>query len=134
MVAISATNSATPSVQQSLNQTRLQQARREADQAEANAQNLRQQADSAELQAQKSQSRVREETARSQQSGSTYESPIKGSKSEVPSKTQEFLVGLYDATREQRAANGNALKTDTNASSVLNMQGQTTGRIVNLSA
>ena len=69
-----------------------------------------------------------------QPSGRIDKSQLKGRKSEVPSKTQDFLLGLYDATREKRTAHGNALKTDTNASSVLNMQGQTTGCIVNLSA
>ena len=45
MVAIGATNSATPSLQSVLGRARVEQARREADQAEANAQTLRQQAD-----------------------------------------------------------------------------------------
>jgi phage I-like protein len=134
MAAISATNSATPSTQQALNSNRLQQARREADQAEAHAQDLRQQADGAELQAQKSQANVREQAARNQQTGSTYASPLKQSQPEVPVKTQDFLVSLYDATRDKRAASGNELKADTRAASVLNAQGQATGRIVNLSA
>lgn len=134
MVAISATNSATPSTQQALNRSRLQQARREADQAEAHAQDLRQQADGAELQAQKSQANVREQAARNQQTGATYASPLKQSQPEVPAKTQDFLVSLYEATRDKRLANGNALKADTSAASVLNAQGQATGRIVNLSA
>jgi phage I-like protein len=134
MAAISATNSATPSTQQTLNSSRLQQARREADQAEAHAQDLRQQADGAELQAQKSQANVREQAARNQQTSSTYASPLKQSQPEVPAKTQDFLVSLYDATRDKRAASGNALKADANAASVLNAQGQATGRIVNLSA
>jgi hypothetical protein len=134
MVAISPTNSATPSLQLALGRNRLMQARQQADQAESNAQNLRQQADSAELEAQKSQGNVREQASRNQQLSATYESQLKGTKSEVPAKTQEFLVGLYDATSEKRTASGNALKTNSNASSVLNTQGQATGRIVNLSA
>jgi hypothetical protein len=135
MATISATNSATPSVQQTLGRSRLQQARREADQAEATAQTLRQQADDAEFQAQKSQGQVREQATRNQQlDSSTYASPAKGQRSAVPPSTQDFLVGLYDATHEQRVASGNALKTPANASSILNSQGQTTGRIVNLSA
>ena len=48
MVAITATNSATPSVQASVGRARLAQARREAEQAEANARDLRDQADDAE--------------------------------------------------------------------------------------
>ena len=48
MVAITATNSATVSLQVTLNRMRLEQARREADQAEAYAQSLRAQADDQE--------------------------------------------------------------------------------------
>ncbi|MEI8168553.1 MAG: hypothetical protein WCG50_02685 [Rhodoferax sp.] len=134
MVAISATNSATPSLQLALGRNRLVQVRQEADQAEANAQNLRQQADSAEVDAQKSQGNVRQQATRNQQLAATYESQLKGNKSEVPPKTQDFLVGLYDATSEKRAASGNSLKTDSNATSIMNTQGQATGRILNLSA
>lgn len=91
MVAISATNSATPSLQLALGRSRLVQARREADQTEANAQNLRQQADSAELQAQKSQSNVRAQAARNQQLDSSYEPQIKGSK---PGQATGRIVNL----------------------------------------
>ena len=59
MVAITATSSATPSLQASLSQTRLQQARGEAARAESVAQNLRTQANNAESEAQRSQGRVR---------------------------------------------------------------------------
>jgi hypothetical protein len=45
MAALAATSSATPSLQSALLRTRLQQARREADQAEANAEDLRSQAE-----------------------------------------------------------------------------------------
>jgi hypothetical protein len=48
-------------------------------------------------------------------------------------KTQAFLVGLYSATSESRAANGNALKRNANAQAVINTQGHATGRILNLS-
>lgn len=73
MVAISATNSATPSLQSVLGGARVTQARREADQAEANAQNLRQQADQAENEAQQSQGRLRDLSRRSQQVDPTYQ-------------------------------------------------------------
>lgn len=48
------------------------QARREADQAQANAQNLRQQADQAENEARQSQGRWRDLSQRSQQADPTY--------------------------------------------------------------
>ena len=66
MVAISAANSATLSLQSVLNGARVAQARREADQAEANVQNLRQQADQAENEARQSQVRWRDLSQRSQ--------------------------------------------------------------------
>jgi len=72
MVAISATNSATPSLQSVQGISRVEQARREADQAEANAQTLRQQADQAESEAQQSQGRLRDLSQRSQQVDPTY--------------------------------------------------------------
>lgn len=135
MVAITATNSTTPSIQAALGRAKLQQARREADQAESNAQNLREQADAAELEAQKSQANVRTLSTRTQQeSAATYAAPRVNAETEVPVKTQDFLVGIYSATSQKRADSGNALKSDAHAAPVINSQGQATGRIVNLSA
>lgn len=133
MVAITATNSATPSPQAVLGRARVEQARREADQAEANAQDLRAQADAAELDAQQSQQRARELAQRNRQSDPTYAPQLNASKSEVPQKTQEFLVNLYSASAQKFASSGNPLKTNPNAAPVRNTQGQATGRIVNLS-
>ncbi|OGB30770.1 MAG: hypothetical protein A3F78_02360 [Burkholderiales bacterium RIFCSPLOWO2_12_FULL_61_40] len=133
MVAITATNSATPSPQAALGRARVEQARREADQAEANAQSLRSRADAAELEAQNSQERAREVAQRNRQSDPTYTPQLNASKSEVPQKTQEFLVNLYSASEQKFAASGNPLKTYPNAAPVRNTQGQATGRIVNLS-
>lgn len=73
MAAISATNSATPSLQSVLTGARVAQARREANQAEVNAQNLRQQADQAENEARQSQGRWRDLSQRSQQADPTYQ-------------------------------------------------------------
>ena len=134
MVAITGTNSATPSLQSVVGKNQLAQARREADQAEARAQSLRSQADKAEQQAQASKGNVRELAARSQPTAATYETQLKASKAEVSLKTQDFLVGLYNATNEKRAASGNALKSSASATQVINTQGQATGRIVNLRA
>lgn len=134
MVAITALNSGTTSPQVVVVRARLEQARREADQAEANAQTLRAEADAAEVDAQKSQANVRELSARSRQTDATYVSQLNSGKSEVPQKTQEFLVDMYSATSSKFAASGNALKTDPKAPPVVNAQGQSTGRIVNVSA
>ena len=134
MVAITATNSATPSVQASAGRARLAQARREAEQAEANARDLRAQADDAERQAQSSQENVRRLSSRNRQEEVTYAQPRASSTSEVPIKVQKLIEQMYSATSEKRAESGNALKTNVNASPVVNSQGQATGRIVNVSA
>ena len=134
MVAITATNSATPSIQASQGRVRLEQARREADQAEANARNLRAQADNAEQQAQSSQENARKVSARNQRAESTYSTTGSTSPSEVPIQVQNLIEKMYAATSEQRAQSGNPLKTNANAAPVVNTQGQATGRIVNISA
>jgi hypothetical protein len=134
MVAISATNTASPSLQAVLSRSRIDQARREADQAEANAQQLRGQADAEERKAQQGQDKVRELTAQGRQSDSTYTAAVKGNASAVPARTQDFLVRLYKATSQKFADSGNALKSNANAGPVVNAQGQATGRILNTSA
>lgn len=55
---IASTNSATPSLQAALSQSRLEQARRRADQAQNIAKDLRTQADQAEVEAQSQQNTV----------------------------------------------------------------------------
>jgi hypothetical protein len=134
MVAITATNSATPSIQASLGRARLAQALREADQAEANARDLRAQADEAEQQAVQSQNNVRKVSAGVQRDEATYAMPRANSESEVPIKIQKLIEQMYSATSETRAQSGNPLKTDAGTPSIVNTQGQRTGRIVNVSA
>lgn len=123
MVAISATNSATPSLQSVLGRNKLAQAKREASQAEATAQNLRAQADAAELDAEKSNDRVRKlKNTSSPAEAPTYTRPAQGSQSE---SSRVVLAAQYNAS---------ALKTNQDAAPVQNAQGQTTGRIVNVTA
>ena len=59
MAGLAATNSATPSLQSTLIRSRLDAARREAEQAQANVQELRAQVDAAEAESQKRQDKVR---------------------------------------------------------------------------
>lgn len=134
MVAITATNSATPSIQASLSRTRLQQARSQADQAEANARDLRAQADNAELQASQSQDNVRKIASAIAQQEPTYVQPRQSTSDEVPVKVQKLIEQMYTATNEKRAMSGNPLKTNSDALPVVNSQGQRTGRILNISA
>jgi uncharacterized protein YicC (UPF0701 family) len=134
MPTITATNSATPSAGVATVRAKLEQARREADQAEINARNLRAQADDAERQAQSSQENVRKITSSVQRLESTYSRPGENKSAEVPAKVQKLIEQLYSATSEKRTKEGNPLKVDSNASPVVNSQGQKTGRIVNISA
>lgn len=137
MAALAATNSATPSLSSSLIRNRLDAARREADQAQANVQNLRAQVNAAETDAQKTQANVLNLTGQASQAAQTdptYASRVKATPSAVPTKTQELLFGLYDATSVKRQATGNGLKSNPDAAPVVNTQGQATGRIVNMSA
>ena len=140
MVAITATNSATPSLQASLSMVHLEQAKREADTAEARAQDLRAQANDAERDAQGRKDNVRELSSSASKptdtpTSSTYSAPSTSTSNfvAVPAATQEFLVRMYKATSPQFAASGNALKDDSEAAPTINTLGQATGRIVNLS-
>lgn len=134
MVAITATNSATTSLQSVLNRSRLEQARRQADQAEAEARDLRSQADQAEQVAQRGQQKVRSLSSEIARAAATYSPRVQGAQTGVPEQTQDLLVRLYDATSQKFADSGNALKTDKNAPPVVNTQGQATGRILNIAA
>jgi hypothetical protein len=134
MVAIAATSSATPSLQSVLTKSRIEQARREADQAEASAQNLRSQADAEERKAQEGQEKVRSLSAQRAPQDATYTSALKPSVSEVPAQTQDFLERLYKATSQKFAESGNSLKNNPDAAPVVNSQGQSTGRILNIKA
>ncbi len=136
MVAITATNTTTVSAQSLLVRSRLQQAQREADLAESEARQLRSQADEQERTAESQQGRVQalsyEASRANTNSTSTYGPFPRSAAVAVPTQTQDFLVRLYQGTSTQFAASGNPLKSKANAAPVINGQGQTTGRIVNL--
>lgn len=134
MVAITATNSATPSLQAVLGRTRLEQARREASQAEATAQNLRAQADEAERDAAKSQNKVRELAARNLQPDPTYTAQVQASQPEKPPQSRDIFADLSRYTRQTRAENSATLANILNAIPVVNRPNPSTGRIINESA
>lgn len=134
MVAITATNSAVTTLQSLLSKSRVEQAQREADMAESRAKDLRSQADNEDRTAQQDQARANSLSQQNNVMAATYASALKASTSEVPAQTQDFLVRLYKATSQKFADSGNSLKTNANAAPVVNMQGQATGRIVNVSA
>ncbi len=62
----------------------------------------------------------------------TYRAPSQTGNSQVPAKTQDFLLRLYQSSSGKFAAAGNALNTN-NAPPVINAQGEAIGRILNLS-
>lgn len=131
MAAITATNSATPSLQSALIKTRLAQAQREASQAEANAQNLRAQADEAERESQNSQSRVRVLSSRSRSADPTYASQVTARKLGDTEKSADALLNVDQYSREIYAENSNNLKNILNAIPVASRQSETNGRFVN---
>jgi len=105
MAALAAVNSATPSLQYGLIRNRLDAARREADQAQTNVQRLRAQVYAAETESQKSQDKVRSLTNQASQASQT------------------------DPTYKSRVK-----ATQSAVPAVVNAQGQSIGRIVNMSA
>jgi hypothetical protein len=121
-------------LQSMLSRSRVEQARREADSAENKAQTLRQQANEAEQEAQGRNANVRALKARETSVESTYEKAVQGNSGPVASTTQNFLERMYRAASPKFATSGNPLKNEANAPPVLNTQGQSTGRILNLSA
>jgi len=94
-MSISATNSATPSLQSVLLSVRLAQARRDVDQAEAKAQDLRTQADAAQNQAQQSRGRVSDLSQRSRQTDPTYQTQLQAGQSALTAKPQGQTSGRF---------------------------------------
>ncbi len=131
---ISATNSATPSLQSVLSQSRLAQARQQASQAEANAADLRTRATKAEQDAAQSQGRVQALSRQQGQASPIYSEKAPRSDGGFSPQTQEVLVNAYAASAANRAASQSTLKTNVMASPVTNAQGNLTGRIVDLKA
>ncbi|MDD2810805.1 hypothetical protein [Rhodoferax sp.] len=116
MAALGATSSATPSVQTSLMRSRLDAARREADQAQANEQRLRQQVSDAESQTEQSQNKVRSLSRQASQTDPTYATNLqRSSKPLSPAQTQPWMSALSSSQQ---------LKT----------LGQAAGRYINMSA
>lgn len=133
MVAITATNSTTPSLQAILSRTRLAQAQREADQAEAHAQDLRAQAQEAERESQESHARVQFLGARLRSSDPTYEPQLRGKQSEPTAQSDNVLAEVDQYARKVITENGNNLKDILNAIPV-SPQILAKGQLVNESA
>lgn len=133
-MAITSTNSATPTLQSTLNRARLEQAKRDAETAQDKVETLKQQTEEAEQDLQSKRDNVRDLSARAALEDSTYIGQLRAAKSAVPPSTQDFLVRMYTATSAKFAASGNALKSSLNVKPFVNALGQSTGRIVDISA
>lgn len=134
MVAITATNSATPSLQALLSKTRLAQAQREASQAESHAQELRAQADQAEREAQDSHARVRVLSSRAKSSDPTYASRIRSTSTDEPEKPDDVFNELNQFTQQTSSRNSSTLIDILNAIPVSNQWAPAKGRLLNESA
>lgn len=96
MATIAATHSATQSVQSLLLQSRIEQARREADQAESRARALRAQADDEQRKADQGNSQARQLTMEQQRLGGvrkrpadpTYAAPVRAPSPETPTHVE----------------------------------------------
>ena len=134
MVALAATNSATTSTTRTLMQSRLEAARREADQAQANVQNLRAQVDAAETTAQNSQNKVRNLASQANRADPTYNLRVKPDQLMLPVKAERFLYGRDDTSKKEEPPTNNAFKNMFDTAPFFNTQGLAAGRIVDVSA
>ena len=94
MATITSTNSSTPSLQATLSRSRVAQARRDAEVAEATAQDLRSRAEQAERQAQESQGRATSLSRRADQQEATYSREVQARRGRAIFQSQSQLTGL----------------------------------------
>jgi multidrug resistance efflux pump len=131
MVAITATNSATPSSLEWQGRARLEQARREADQAESTARQLRAQVDQAEQAVEQSQAKVSTLQTQVAQADSTYRSQIRNQLASAEGKqTQDVLAPVATVASNKFTFPENPLKSTANIWSTIS-QTSSTGRFVN---
>ena len=130
MVAVTAVNSATPTLPMQRVDAPERQAQRDAATGQAEAKVQREQADRAEL-----ESSMLNLAARMQQAEGLYSRPpVRNTRTVLPPAFQAFIVEQYNATLGERMVNGTSLKTRPDTDPVRNAQGHPTGRIVDLVA
>lgn len=138
MGAITATTYDTPPPQASLGRARLEQARREADQAEAFARQLRSAADQAEVDAQKGQEKVSTLRTQVMQSDETYTSQVKKkvapAESSTTQVTQTALASISTVAGNGFSFPENPLKAYSRASSLGGLGVKMSGSIVDQTA
>jgi chromosome segregation ATPase len=133
MASIAAINSTTPALQTALTQKRLEAARQEADQAEAEVQSLNSQVDAASAVLRQKQSEVKSLSQQVSQRDPTYQSSLQASRNTVPSKTQQLIVGLYSNVKNSTMASSNLLNNFKTSAEQAN-QTSNPGRYLNISA
>lgn len=133
MVVLAATNSATPSLPRTLILSRLEAARREADQAQAKLQSLRAQADAAETESQRRQEKVRTLIHKASRPDPTYDAGTKTGGAAMAVKAQQLLSGLSDTGSLEGRNIANGSRNMAGTTPVFDTQGLAAGRIVNLS-
>ncbi len=109
MATIAATNSTTPSLQYAMIQRRLETARREADQADAEVQNLRQQSDQASAKLKQKQDQVKTLSSQASQNDPTYQARVQASQNAMPAKTQQRIADLYNSAKNSSLMSSNLL-------------------------
>lgn len=133
MVAIASTSYATPSAQAWQGRARLDQARRQADQAEANARQLRSQADLAEQEAQNGQQNVRSVSAQVAQADSTYSAQLnRQAAAATAQKVQAALAPVSAVASNQFSFPANPLTSKGSPWQAANLRASS-GRIIDLS-
>ncbi|MDH4449422.1 MAG: hypothetical protein QE265_02365 [Rhodoferax sp.] len=131
-MAIAATNSATPSLQATLSQARLEQAKRDMQSAQTKVEALQRETAQAEQEVQVRRANVQALGSHATLQDSTYMGQLRAARSAVAPATQDFLVRMYAATSAKFASSGNALRSGVNGQVFTNTLGQPTGRIVDL--
>ncbi|MDQ5942548.1 MAG: hypothetical protein QG572_1364 [Pseudomonadota bacterium] len=130
-MAVSSTSTAQSASSVISQQLRVQQAERNADQAEASARSLRQAAAAAQRNADRAQEGARTLQVQSAQA----DSAVGAARQQVASVASAIqLQGGFDAIREQIAASLQTLDQPVVSAAVVNAEGQTTGTLVNVTA
>ena len=104
MVAITATNYATPPARAWQDQARVVQARREADQAEGRARQLRNAADQAERDAANGQARVSALSAQAAQNENTYSAQLQQQRASSQARQAQAVLAPVAAVASNRFA------------------------------
>lgn len=101
MAALAATSSATPSLQSTLLKSRVQQARREADQAEVNAENLRLQAEEQDRVVQQARQRVQSFEKQAQTTSSATPTAAQPTTTQVQNQPtyESTLAGVFSLAK-----------------------------------